>query len=244
MIRECPLNKRQEAVNPKTQQDKEGFITPNPKNRANKKKNKTSAGNTQETRNTMEGRDQTNKGTAEEKDSEKVLEVKDQAIKEPTQQPNITTAHGSCTTPMDGETKENNTAMQDAEGDAEMTLSEVGTEDPDLRDLVEREGIDLPHILEQWKKKGVDSVPIEQLDRIQYLFLLREEAKAKGQKRTHGEIGHLGVKVGEGQPQPSPKQTRRKKGRKSNSVALQELGVLLINSGKIKKLFPHSSRHV
>jgi hypothetical protein len=145
---------------------------------------------------------------------------------------------------MDGETKEDNTAMQDAEGDVEMTPSEVGIEDPDLRDLVEREGIDLPHILEQWKKKGVDSVPIEQLDHIQYLFLLREEAKAKGQKCTHGEIEHLGVKVGEGQPQRSPKQTRRKKGRKSNSVALQELGVLLINSSKIKKLFPHSSPHV
>jgi hypothetical protein len=52
------------------------------------------------------------------------------------------------------------------------------------------------------------------------------------------------VKVGEGQPQLSPKQTRRKKGRKSNNVALQELGALLINSGKIKKLFPHSPPHV
>jgi hypothetical protein len=92
LIRECPLNKRQEAVNPKTQQDEEGFITPNPRNRENKKKNKNSAGNTQETRNMMEGRDQTNKGTTEEKDLAKVPEVKDQEIKEPTQQPNITTA--------------------------------------------------------------------------------------------------------------------------------------------------------
>jgi hypothetical protein len=35
-----------------------------------------------------------------------------------------------------------------------------------------------------------------------------------------------------------------KKGRKSNSVALQEMGALLINSGKIKKLFPHSPPYV
>jgi hypothetical protein len=49
LIRECPLNKRQEAVNPKTQQDEEGFITPNPRNRVNKKQNKTSERNTQET---------------------------------------------------------------------------------------------------------------------------------------------------------------------------------------------------
>jgi hypothetical protein len=72
------------------------------------------------------------------------------------------------------------------------------------------------------------------------LFLLREEAKSRGLKRTHGEIGHLGIKAGEEQPQLSPKQTRRKKGRKSNSVALQELGALLINSSKIKNLFPNS----
>jgi hypothetical protein len=39
----------------------------------------------------MEGRDQKNKGTAEDKDSVKSPEVKDQETKEPTQQPNNTT---------------------------------------------------------------------------------------------------------------------------------------------------------
>ena len=37
LIKECPLNKNKEVTNPKTQQDEEGFITPNPRNRANKK---------------------------------------------------------------------------------------------------------------------------------------------------------------------------------------------------------------
>jgi hypothetical protein len=145
---------------------------------------------------------------------------------------------------MDGETKDTPTPMQEADRDAEMTPSEVGTEDLDLGDIVEREGIDLTNILEQWKRQGVDNVPVEQLDHIQYLFLLREEAKSKGLKHTHGEIGHLGIKAGEGQLQLSPKQTKREKGKKSNSVALQELGTLLINSGKIKKLFPNSPPHV
>ena len=81
-----------------------------------------------------------------------------------------------------------------------MTPSEVGMEDLDLKDIVEREGIDLPNILEQWKRQGVDNVPTEQLDRIQYLFLLREEEKSRGLKRAQGEIGHLGIKAGEGQP--------------------------------------------
>jgi hypothetical protein len=49
--------------------------------------------------------------------------------------------------------------MQEAEGEVEMTPNEVGTEDQELRDLVEREGIDLMNILEQWKRQGVDNVP-------------------------------------------------------------------------------------
>jgi hypothetical protein len=72
------------------------------------------------------------------------------------------------------------------------------------------------------------------------LFLPREEAKSRCLKRTHGEIGHLEFKSSEGKPQLSPKKMWRKKGRKSNSVSLQELGALLIKSGKIKKLFPNS----
>ena len=101
---------------------------------------------------------------------------------------------------MDGETRDANTPMQEADRDAEMTPSEVGIEDLDLKDIVEREGINLLNILEQWKRQGVDNVPTGQLDNIQYLFLLREEEKSRGLKCTHKEIGHLGIKVGEGQP--------------------------------------------
>jgi hypothetical protein len=244
LIRECPLNKKQEAENTKIQQDEDGFIKPNHRNRANKKPSKAPTGSNLEARTRTEGWDKTNKGEEGGKEKEKAKEAREQATNENTDSPSNKMEQGGSATPMDGETRDANTPMQEADGDVEMTPSEVGTEDPDLRDIVEREGIDLPNILEQWKRQGVDNVPAEQLDRIQYLFLLREEEKSRGLKCTHGEIGHLGIKAGEGQPQLSPKQTRRKKGRKSNNVALQELGALLINSGKIKNLFPNSPPHV
>jgi len=79
--------------------------------------------------------------------------------------------------------------MWEGGGDSEMTPSEVRTKDPDLRDIVEREGIDLQNILDQWKRQGMDTIPSDQLDHIQYLFLMREEAKARGIKCMHGEIG-------------------------------------------------------
>jgi hypothetical protein len=136
---------------------------------------------------------------------------------------------------MEGEIKDDNTPIQEAEAEGEMTPSKVGIEYLELKDHVEREGINITNILEQWKRQGVDNVPIEQLDCIQYLFLLREEAKSRFLKHTHGEIGHLEVKADEGKPQLSPKKMWRNKGRKSNSVSLKELGALLIKSGKIKK---------
>ena len=42
--------------------------------------------------------------------------------------------------------------MKKADRDSEMNPSEVGTEDPDLIDIVRREGIDLPNTLEKWKR--------------------------------------------------------------------------------------------
>jgi hypothetical protein len=141
---------------------------------------------------------------------------------------------------MEGGNEDANTPMQEVDGDVEMTPSEVGKKDPNLIDIVEKEGIDVSNILEQWKRQGVDNVPAEQLNRIQYIFLLREEEKSRGTKCMHGDIGHLGIKTGDGKLQHSPKQARRKKGRKSNNVSLQELGALMINSGKIKNFFPNS----
>jgi hypothetical protein len=45
----------------KLQQDEDGFIKPNHRNRANKKQSKTPTGSNSEARNRTEGRDNTNK---------------------------------------------------------------------------------------------------------------------------------------------------------------------------------------
>ena len=40
-----------------------------------------------------------------------------------------------------------------AEGDEEMTLSEIGTKHLDLSDILEKEGMDLNTIVEKWKDR-------------------------------------------------------------------------------------------
>jgi hypothetical protein len=45
-----------------------------------------------------------------------------------------------------------NTPLHEWDGDSKMTPSEVGMEDSDIRDIMEREGINFQNILDQWKK--------------------------------------------------------------------------------------------
>jgi hypothetical protein len=40
LIRECPLNKKQETKNTKLQQDEDGFVKPNHKSKGNKRQGK------------------------------------------------------------------------------------------------------------------------------------------------------------------------------------------------------------
>ena len=61
-----------------------------------------------------------------------------------------------------------------------MTLSEIGTEDLDLSDILEKEGMNLNTIVEKWKQKGVDHIPEEEIDRVNFLFLSRQDAALRG----------------------------------------------------------------
>jgi hypothetical protein len=112
LIRECPLNKKQEAENTKIQQDEDGFIKSNHRNRANKKPSKAPTGSNSEARTRTEGRDKTNKGEEGGKEKAKAKEAREQATKENTDSPSNNMEQGGSATPMDGETRDANTPMQ------------------------------------------------------------------------------------------------------------------------------------
>ena len=57
--------------------------------------------------------------------------------------------------------------------DQEMTLSEVGTEDHELQDIIDREHLDLEKFLEEGTTKGMDWLPQEEFNRVQHMFLWR-----------------------------------------------------------------------
>jgi hypothetical protein len=83
LLRECPLNKKQESENTKLQQDEDGFVKPNHKSRGNKRQGKAPIGSNPEARLRIEGRGRPNQG--EEGGKEK---MKDKEASEHTTQEN------------------------------------------------------------------------------------------------------------------------------------------------------------
>jgi len=79
--------------------------------------------------------------------------------------------------------------------DHEMIPSEARTEDHELQEILDRENLDLEKFLEQGTTKGVDSLPKEEYDRVQQLFLWRSQLKGSGVKRNHVSQEHRGVKM-------------------------------------------------
>lgn len=67
--------------------------------------------------------------------------------------------------------KEDPSSIMEPGRDDEMTPSEGGTEDQDLQEILERENLELEKFLEQGINKGIDSLPQEEFDRLQLLFL-------------------------------------------------------------------------
>jgi len=117
-----------------------------------------------------------------------------------------------------------------------MTPSKGGTQDQDLREILDRENLEL----EKGTNKGIKSLPQEEFDRVQQLFLRRYQTKATGFKRNYDSQDNKGVKQMESISGYSTKNPGKKRGRRRQNDLLSECGKLLINSGKMKDLTSYS----
>ena len=128
--------------------------------------------------------------------------------------------------------------------DHEMTPSEGGTKDQDLHEIIERENLELEKFLEQGIGKRIDSLPQEEFERVQHLFLQRSQRKAVGVKRNHDSQENKGVKSMEIISGHSTKNPGKKRGRKRQNELLNECGKLFINSGKMKYITGYSFTNI
>jgi hypothetical protein len=159
IFRECPLNKKTEQAKTKQPQDEEDFLRPNYKGKENRRQSKPSTFGNPQSRNKFEGlaENQTQDGEmGQEKQGEREPGVKEENKAMENQHPQDTTIIYKGST--GDRNTDTNSPMQEGDGDFEMTPNEVRIEDPYLRDIVEREGINLRNIMEQCKKQGMDTV--------------------------------------------------------------------------------------
>lgn len=117
-----------------------------------------------------------------------------------------------------------------------MLTNDGGSEDMELEEALARAGLNLPVIVENWKKQGIETVSEEEIKTISDLFTKRQEAELERKHRR------LGVAKGNGfHPKillgnTSSSRHKKKRGRKKSNEALQELGMLMITSRKMKAL--------
>ena len=73
-------------------------------------------------------------------------------------------------------------STMEIEKDQEMTQSESGTEDQYLQEILERENLELEKFLEQGGNLGINSIPQEDVDKVQQKFLNKSHQTAAGVK--------------------------------------------------------------
>lgn len=162
LIKECSLNKAAgENKENKGEKNKEVFTRPKAKQRANKK------------RQTKASTSHGNKSNAFE-----VLEIETES-EDNNKEQDTTTISRPTTTPERNEPVANPSNIshqvqettKGVEEDSEMFTNEIGLEDMELSDMLEQEGMDLPNMVENWKKKGMEHISEEEVKRINDIFI-------------------------------------------------------------------------
>lgn len=117
-----------------------------------------------------------------------------------------------------------------------MLTSDGGSEDLELNEVLEKEGVNLPAMEKQWKTQGLDNIPEEEIRKIRDLFIAKQQAVLDKQKNR------LGITKGTGNHPKNlsihsiGRKQNKRRGRRTNGEVLHDLGIFLINSGKIKDL--------
>ena len=113
-------------------------------------------------------------------------------------------------------------------------------EDHELQDILDREHLDLEKFLERGTTKGMDSLPQEEFNRIQQLFLWKTQVKGLEEVNNIERQSNEGVKVVKTTLRLAPRNPGKKRGRKKQNELLMECGKLMIDLGKMKDLTNYS----
>lgn len=73
-----------------------------------------------------------------------------------------------------------------------MIISDIGSDDMELTDILEQEGVNLPDMVENWKKKGMKHIAEEEVRRINEIPIARQRAEIEMQGKNLGVAKGMG----------------------------------------------------
>jgi len=140
-------------------------------------------------------------------------------------------------------TEKNQEGIEGADEDSEMLISDIGSEEMELNEVLEQEGVNLPDMVEDWRKKGMENISEEEVRKINEIFIAKQKAEMEMQNKNLGIAKGMGLRTKSLLQTSTSSKQRKKRGRRSNNEALQEMGQMLLNSGKKKALEAFSLKY-
>jgi len=70
--------------------------------------------------------------------------------------------------------------------DTDMLTNDGGSEEMELNEALEKEGVNLPVMEENWKTQGLENIPEEELRKISDLFIARQKVELERKNKRLG----------------------------------------------------------
>ena len=74
-----------------------------------------------------------------------------------------------------------------------MLISDIGSEEMELNEVLEQEGVNLPNMVENRKKQGMENISEEEIRRINELFVARQKEEMDKQNKNLGIAKGMGL---------------------------------------------------
>ena len=117
-------------------------------------------------------------------------------------------------------TEKNQEGTEGANEDSEMLISDIGNEEMELNEVLEQEGVNLPDMVEDWRKKGMENISEEEVRKINEIFIAKQKAEMDMQNKNLGMAKGMGLRTKSLLQTSTSSKQRKKRGRRSNNEAL------------------------
>jgi len=113
---------------------------------------------------------------------------------------------------------------QDATGgvdeDSEILISDIESDKMELTNILEKEGVNLPDMVEEWKKNEMEHIWEEEVRRVNEILIAKQRAKIEMQSKNLGIAKGMGLRTKSLLQTATSSKQRKKRGHRTNNEAL------------------------